>query len=690
MRNLITCFLLVVLASVNGYTQVDRSKYPEPGPAPEIQLGEYESFTLKNGLKVYVVENKKLPRVAFSLVLDKDPTLEGDAAGYVSMAGELMQRGTTKRTKEQLDQEIDFMGASLNVGSSSVYAASLKKHSEKLVEIMADVVLNPTFPAEELEKIKKQTLSGLEAGKDDPGTIASNVAQVVVYGKDHPYGEITTEETVENVDLDKIKTYYQTYWKPNIAYMAIVGDINKKEAERLVKKHFDKWAKGNVPPKKYDLPKMPEKTTVALVDRPASVQSAINVTYPIILAPGHPDVIKARVANQILGGGSAGRLFQNLREEHGYTYGSYSSISSDKLVGRFNADASVRNEVTDSAVFELLKELKTMENEKVSEEELLNAKNFITGSFARSLESPSTIASFALNIEQNNLPKDYYANYLKNVQAVTLDDVQAIARKYINPDKAHIVIVGKGSDVADKLKQFGEVKYFDIYGQSYTPSAKSALPAGLTATKVLDNYLAALGGKDKLKQVKDVSMTMKGSAMGTELTITDIKKAPGKAYMLLSVPGMEVQKSVVNGNEAAIYSMGQKAPLDEKTKKDLIFKSILYPEMNYDAFGVNSTLTGIENIEGKEAYAVDIVLPSGSKSTQYFDKETGLKVRESASLETPQGTMNQVVDFSDYKEVKGIKFPHVSTMTVGPQKIRTEVVTVDYNTGVKDDQFKIE
>lgn len=683
--------IVFTLASVHGFAQVDRSKFPEPGPAPEIQLGEYESFTLKNGLKVYVVENDKLPRVAFSLVLDRDPISEGDAVGYVSMAGELMRRGTTTRPKEQLDQEIDFMGASLSVGSSSVYAASLTKHSEKLVEIMADVVLNPAFPAEELEKIKKQTLSGLEAGKDDPNTIASNVAQAVVYGKDHPYGEIMTEETVQNADLEKIKNYYQTYWKPNIAYLAIVGDITKKDAEKLVRKHFEDWEKGEVPSQEYDQPQMPEETTVALVDRPASVQSIVNITYPIVLEPGHPDVIKARVANQILGGGSSARLFMNLRETHGYTYGSYSSISSDKLVGRFNANASVRNEVTDSAVHELMAELKGMVAEKVTEEELLNAKNYITGSFARSLESPSTIASFALNIEQNDLPKDYYANYLKNVQAVTLEDVQATADKYIKPENAHIIVVGKGADIADKLKQFGELEYYDIYGDKYTPSTKSDLPADLTAEKVIENYITALGGEEKLKSVEDVKIDAKASMQGMELQITQMMKSPNKSYQDVKMGEMELSRSVSDGSKAAMFQQGNAMPMEEKAMQDIILTSGMFPELHYNENGIKSTLGGIENVEGKDAYMVEVELPTGKKLTQYYDKESGLKVRESQTLETPQGSMTLATDFMDYKEYEGIKFPQTILLPLGPgQKLKTEVISVELNTGLNDDLFAVE
>src|SRR5690606_16433314 len=223
--------------------------------------------------------------------------MEKENAGYVSMMGQLLRTGTTSREKAKLDADIDFLGAYLSTSSSGVYARSLKKHADKIVEIMADVVLNPSFPDSELEKLKKQTISALAANKDDANAIAADVAQVLRYGKNHPYGEITTEETVANIDLAEIKKYYNTYYRPNNAYLAVVGDINQKEAEKLVKKYFSDWKKGDVPKAEYPMPKAPEETIIALVDRPNAVQSVINVTYPVALKPGHPDVVKSNVMN---------------------------------------------------------------------------------------------------------------------------------------------------------------------------------------------------------------------------------------------------------------------------------------------------------------------------------------------------------------------------------------------------------
>ena len=237
-------------------------------------------------LKVFVVENHKLPRVAFSLQLDIDPIKEGDKAGISEIAGDMLAKGTKNRTKDDLNFAIDFIGASFFTSSTSVFGASLKKHQNTLLEIMADVIKNPDFKEEELKKLKTQYISNVQTQKDDPDAIASNVRRVLLYGKDHPYGEIVREETIENITLDDAVNYYSTYFKPNVAYLAVVGDINVKEAKTLVEKYFGDWKKGEVPQHKYDFPERPKSTHVAFVNKPGAVQSVIAVFNPIELKPG--------------------------------------------------------------------------------------------------------------------------------------------------------------------------------------------------------------------------------------------------------------------------------------------------------------------------------------------------------------------------------------------------------------------
>ncbi|MBL6446363.1 insulinase family protein [Fulvivirga sp. 29W222] len=681
--------LALVFISFSVVAQVDRTKAPEPGPAPKIQIGQYQFFELKNGLKVFVVENHKIPRVAFSLTLDNEPILEKDKAGYVNFMGQLLRNGTTNRSKAKLDEEVDFIGASLSTSSGGVYGASLTKHKEKLLDLMTDVLFNPAFPEEELEKIRKQTLSGLAASKDDPNAIAGNVRSVLVYGKDHPYGEITTEETVKNINVEDAKAYYNKYFKPNVGYLAVVGDIKFKDAKKLVTKYFSKWEKGEIVQPTYKVPEAPEKTIVAMVDRPASVQSVINVTYPLQLEPGNPDVIKSRVLNQILGGGFSSRLMQNLREDKAFTYGARSSLSSDELVGSFNAYASVRNEVTDSAVHEFLYELERIRKEEVLEKELLAAKASVIGSFARALEQPSTVASFAINTSRYNLPEDYYANYLKNVSNTSLADIKAMAEKYIKPDHANVVVVGKASEVAEGLKKFGTVKYYDIYGNEYDPSAAGELPAGLTAEKVINNYVKAIGGIDKLSGVKSLKLNMGADMMGNSIDMKVYKKTPQKLLVEVGMGGNIMSKQVLNGEEAAVAQMGNSVPVNDQIKEELVIGSYPFPELKYDEIGIKVKLTGIEKVDTKNAYAVEVTYPSGAKVTQYYDTESGFKIRQTRVAKTTQGEVPMSTDYSEYKEVDGIYFPHLIVQPMGGgMKMNIKTESIEINPDISDDTFK--
>jgi zinc protease len=682
----LSIFLLLSVFYPQVHAQIDRTKVPAPGPAPEINIGTGESFELKNGLKVIVVENHKLPRVAFNLILNFEAIEEGDKAGYASMAGDLLRTGTTTRSKAEIDEAVDFIGASLNTSASGIYAASLTKHTDNLLNLMTDILYNPTFPEEELEKLRKQTLSGLASQKDDPGAIASNVRSVVLYGKDHPYGELTTEETVNNISIQDCKDFYNKYFTPEIAYLAIVGDITVKDAKKLVKNHFGQWESKPLQLPAFEASQAPSQTEIALVDRSNSVQSEIRVAYPINLKKGDPDVIKASLMNVILGSGFSARLNQNLREKHAYTYGAGSSISSDMIVGSFNAQTSVRNEVTDSAIYQLMFELERIIEEPVTDEELASAKAYMTGSFARSLESPQTIANFALNINRYNLPADYYATYLQKLNAVTKEEIQAMAKKYIKPDHAHVVVVGKGSEIAGGLQQFGAVTYYDMYGNSYVPN-EADLPADLTAAKVLDNYLAAIGGEEKIRAIQDVKMVMKADMQGRELQITSVKKAPNKSKQEVTMGGMAVMSSVYNGTDASMNSMGQKAPIDEKMKKDMAFEAAIISELTIKDMELSAELIGVESIEGSNAYAVEVTKPSGSKTTYYYDAESGLRVRTSETIQTPQGEMVQESDLSEYKEVDGVKFPFTITLPMGPMKMTANAESIELNTGIEDSEF---
>jgi predicted Zn-dependent peptidase len=699
-KKILSFILVLSIVSVAFAQKLDRSKRPVAAAAPDIKLGKIEKFTLANGLKVFVVENHKLPKVAYSLSLDVDPVLEGDMAGYLDIAGQLMERGTKNRTKQQLDEQVDFIGATLSTSASGIYAASLIKHQDKLLDMMADVLMNSDFKQEELDKIKKQTISGIASSKDDPDAIAGNARAVLMYGKDHPYGEIATEETVENITLEKCKEYYTTYFKPNVSYLAVVGDVTVAEVKPLIEKYFGSWEKGDVPVNKYRTPVAPDNTKVAVVHKESAVQSVINITYPLNLKQNNPDAIKAKVMNSILGGGSTARLFMNLREGHGYTYGAYSRISTDKLVGNFNANAKVRNEVTDSAVTEFLVELNRMIDEKVTEEDLQGVKNYMTGTFAYTLQDPQTIARFAINTEKHNLPADYYANYLKNVAAVTIEDVQEMAKKYIKPNNAIILVVGDKEEVSEKLAKFSltkEVKYYDVYGNDYVEPLKPA-PEGITAENVLEKFVNSKYGMPKgkaldkkLKKIKDITIKMDASMQGQTIMFTRYQKAPNKFALTITMGPMVIQKQTFDGTKGKMSGMQGNKDIEGDELEDLKANSEMFSDLHYATSGNKYTLLGVELIEGRDAYKIEVLKKNGSKESEWYDVATNLQVKAMQVKDVGEeagGVITSVTLFSDYKVVNGIYYAHKIKQTAGPQIIDMKVSSIEHNTKLGDDVFE--
>lgn len=697
----ITLFILTIALAITCHAQkLDRSIRPKAGTAPEIKLGKTESFTLPNGMRVFVVENHKLPTIACSIQLDIYPELEGNAAGYRDMMSELLTAGTKTRSKDKLNEEIDFIGASINASHSGMYGSSLKKHQAKLLELMSDIAMNTNIQKDELEKVKKRTLSGLQAAKNEPDQMLQNVSAVLNFGDKHPYGEIATESTVANITLDKCTKYYSTYFRPNVAYMAIVGDVTVAEIKPLIEKYFGSWQKANVPVTTYSNPSAPGKVNVAFVPRDAAVQSVINVTYPIDLKPGEPDVITTRVANSILGGGSNGRLFLNLREKHAWTYGSYSSIVQDDLKGHFTAYAKCRNAVSDSSVAEILNEMTRLQKEPVPADELQNHLSYLSGSFAIGLESPQTVAQYAINIERYKLPKDYYQNYLKNLNAVTASDIQNAARKYIHPDQAHIVVVGSKEDAAKSMAKFasnGKVEFYDNYGQPLTETKSTAVPAGVTANDVMKKYIAAIGGEKVIMSIKDIKTVSKaemdaGGGQILTFTITEMKKAPAQMKSMMEMMGTTMQKVVFDGKKGYQEQQGQKKEMGEKEIKESMSEADIYVDLHPEKYGIKRTLKGMEQVNGADAYVMEVVNASGEKATEYYDVKTSMLVKKVAT-ETDEASgqsASTVSEYADYKEVPntgGYKIPYTVKQSFGPMGMTAKVQTVEINKGIPDTEF---
>ena len=681
--------LVIALTTVSLYAQIDRTRMPEAGPAPTINLEEPTRFELKNGLTVMVVENHKLPRVSIQLNIDNPPSLEGEKAGVSSLAAGLLGNGSTNISKDAFNEEVDFLGASLNFGASSAFASSLSKYFPRILELMADAAINPNFTEEEFQKEKEKLLTGLKSQEKDVSAMAGRVQSAIAYGKEHPYGEFATEETVNKVSLEDAKKFYQTYFNPNNAYLVIIGDVDTKAVKKLVKKHFNSWEKGAQVLTNWKNPVASKEATINFIDMPNAVQSEVSVQNVVNLQMKDPDYLPTLMANRILGGGGSARLFQNLREDKAYTYGSYSSIGNSKYVpSRFRAYASVRNTVTDSAAVQILEEIQKITSEPVTQKELDAAKATYVGNFVMALERPSTIANYALNIETEGLPKDFYKTYLERINAITVADVQQAAGKYFSTENTQVVVTGKGKEVLENLEKMTfqgkklPVKYFNTNAdQVEKPEYKMELPAGVTAQSVIENYLDAIGGRAVLEKVKTVSIFASGEVQGMALNFQLIRTSDNQFMQNIEMMGRSMSKQVFNGENGYAMMQGQKMDLNPQQAAMIKDEAQPFYELHLDPEAIS--LEGIEKVDGENAYKVKV---SGNR-VAFYNVDSGQKIQEITTTEMMGQTIESTMKFGDYKEASGIMFPFYLGQMMGPQLIEFTIEKIDVNSGVTAEDF---
>lgn len=670
---------MVLLAS-SAFGQVDRSQ-PKPGPSPKVNLGKPQTFELKNGLKVMVVENHKLPQVTMTLSLDNPPFTEENKKGIHDLTGSLIGNGTDKISKEDFQEEIDFMGARINFHSSGAFANSLSKYFSRTLELMAQGFINPKFTQNDFETDKARFIDGLKAEERSVQANAQRVENVLVFGENHPNGEFTTEEKLNSLTLNDVKEHYKNYFAPNNAYLIVLGDVKFNEVKKLVEKEFKSWKKGKLPTSKFTAPKNVAKTEINFVDMPNAVQSEVAILSIVDLKMTDSDYYPALIANQILGGDFNSYLNMNLREANGWTYGAFSRLRGNKYVGKFKASASVRNEVTDSAVFEAMKELKKIREQKVDAITLENVKAGLIGNFVMDAEKPEFIARQALLIQTQNLPDNFYENYIRNINAVTAEQVQKAAQKYFSYDNARILVVGKGSDVIPGLERLGyTINYFDRFGNPTEKPEQKTIDANVTVKSIMDKYIEAIGGENT-KTVKTLIANYETEMQGMKVNMKSISTTEGKSLTVISAMGMEFQKSVFNGETGYNSIQGMKSEMDEDEIKTYKQNSYPFPEL-YLNENSGITITGIENFNGEDAYVLD-----NGMSKTFYSVDSGLKLGNTVEVDAGGQQMVQIITFENYKEFEGIKIPAKMVMDIGQQMV-FDLTDVKLNEKVNEAEFQ--
>jgi zinc protease len=459
------------------------NKAPVNNEILKVKLPHPAEVALPNGLTLLVLEQHRLPTVYYSLWIRSgalsDPK---DMPGLASFTADLLRDGTAKRNSTQIATEFDELGGTFGADAAfgsnltTITSSGLSQSADKLMEIMSDLVLNPGFPADELQKYQRQEGARLIQLRSNPGFLARERFARAVYGDFAASIQSPTPESLKKATPEALKAFHDKYYAPNNAILAMAGDLTVAQATELAKKYFGQWKNHPVDAIAMSAVTPPAAAKTYLVDRPGSVQSNI-LAGGLSLRRSDPDYIPLSVANRILGGGAAARLFSNLREEKGYTYGAYSRVSSDLFPGTFVANTEVRNNVTEPSLHELMYEFKRLRDEKVPQSELEEAKRSIVSSFALSLENPAGIVNSWMAVKYYGLPGDYWDKYSDQIAKVDADTVQRVARKYVDLDHLQIVVVGDAKQVREGVAKYGTLELFDADGKAVEAKAEAA-PSG--------------------------------------------------------------------------------------------------------------------------------------------------------------------------------------------------------------------
>ncbi|MCI3938450.1 insulinase family protein [Chryseobacterium aahli] len=660
--------------------KIDLNAMPKAGPTPAINIAQPKTFQLKNGLTVMVVENNKLPRVNMSLSMDRQPYFEGNIAGVSEIMASQLDNGTTTLSKDEFNKKIDYLGASLNFSSAGASANSLSKYFPQVLTLMSDAIINPKFSADEIETAKQRTIEGLKSEEKNASSIASRVSNALAYGKNTSRGEFETEESIKKITLADVQNVYKKYYAPDNAYLVIVGDVKLDQIKPLVEKAFNNWKKADTKFAALEPATNVAKTEINVVDVPSAVQSVVSVGNLTSLKMSDPNYFPATIANYILGGGGEARLFMNLREKNGFTYGAYSSMTASKYSPDFSAEASVRNEVTDKAVKEFMNELNGIST--VKPEELANAKAKLKGSFIMALEQPATIARFAVNQKVNNLPADFYTNYLKSIDKVTAADVSNAVKANILPNQSRIFIAGKASDISEGLEKLGyPVKYFDANANPVAKPVAQKVDANVTVASVVDKYITAIGGKANLAKITSYTTNASMSMQGQNIDFKIVKAQGGKELTMVTAGGMTVQKQVFDGKTGYSEQMGQKVEMTKEEIADNLKNTELFEELGF-AKSADYKLAGIEKINGEDSYAIKT-----ADKAYFYSVKTGLKTGETETVKAQGQEMTVPTTFGDYKEVSGVKMPYTITASQMGMEMVMKVKSYDINQA-KDTDFK--
>jgi predicted Zn-dependent peptidase len=655
---LLMLLLFVGVGFIYAQEKVNLTKKPDALPAESFKFPDYIETKLDNGIKLFIVKDHEQPTFSVRLLVPGGSAFDGQKPGIADVMTSMVKKGAGDMSALDIANQLDGIGASVSAAASNDYivytASGLKKHMDKIFKIFADVLVKPTFPEDEFEKLIPQMLAGLKNEKSNPTTLAAKLSNMVVYGKLHPYGQFETEKSLKSITVDDLKAYFNAVIKPNNASIVVVGDVSKHEIVKILNKALKDWKPGKtayiqIPPAQ------PMPLGVYFINRPGSVQSTI---YIASVAPGHkdPDWEVESLASAIMGGGFGSRLFRVLREKYSYTYSPRARLTRNKYTNKFACFANVRNSVTDSSIVIMQDLLEKLISEPSPKDEIGRIKKYRVGQYLMAFENPGFLAGLIQNADFNGIPMQRVKTWHTRYMNYSPYDVLKVAKRYMDPGKSFIVVVG-APEVREKLEKFGPIFDYNLDLEPISGNEAKMENVSLDAEDLLEKYTYALGGEDAIKSINSMTITAKAvlTARGQEIPgkMTHIFKAPDKSMLDLDMSVFK-QQSWCNGKEAWSKNNQGTKKLEGDKLEESKFEALLFNDTKLLEYGYKCAVLGKQNGQ--------IVMKAQNPRTKqvktyYFNEKTYLISKIEWLEDTPQGKLAITTEYKDYKKINNINVP---------------------------------
>ncbi len=656
MKKIFGLLILFSVVMTNLNAQIDRSVRPEPLPEKEFQFPNHSTHKLRNGLRVFVIEDKEQPTIALRLLIPGGTSMDGNLPGTAELTAGLLTKGAGKMTALDIAKTIDGIGASISARASGdaviVSASGLKKHTNTILDVFKNVVLKPTFPKQELEKLTEQMIANLQYEKSQPEQVGQTLARKVIYGDEHPYALKANENSIQKISIKEVQNYYNTYFIPNNATLAVIGDVSAKDIIPELEKAFADWKQGSIPKINIPEPK-PEPLGVYFIQRPASEQTTLIVTN-LAVPYKHNDYITLDLASKIIGSGFGGRLFRTLREKYSFTYTPWGYLTTSKYINRFACGADVNSEKTDSSLNVIFEQIGSLAEDGPTDDELNRMKRFIIGQYKLSFENSDFVASLIQEADFMGVSLEQYKNYTKILEEITPNNIRHVAYQYLNPQKSRIIAVGDPS-IRPMLEKFGTVFDYNIDLEPLSGPKAKLDEVSLSPMDLIERHRRALGG-DAINNVQSIKKIAKSRInLGGQLIngeITQFIKSPNKMYMKLDMQIMQ-QEIWIDGNEGYVNAFGETSKLEGMMLEQLIFEATPFATCKLLDMGYKVEIKGKKN---GEIIAL-VTSPSNIQSTFYFDENSYLVNKYETVEQGPQGPTPLTVKFSNWSSLNGVKLP---------------------------------